>query len=68
MLGWLLGIGMLKSILPLWLSMQFTAALLFFLCSLIPYFIAGKLETRSVFARIALLMSALINGKRPASS
>ncbi|MDD5773031.1 MAG: hypothetical protein PHX78_06145 [bacterium] len=40
MVGWFLNIGVLKSILPVWVSMKFPTALSFFLCGIELYFIA----------------------------
>ncbi len=69
MAGWFFNIGLLKSILPVWVTMKFSTALSFFLCGIELYLIARFQKQERDFAlvflpiismAIFLLMSSLI--------
>ena len=60
MAGWILDIGVLKSILPVWVTMKFSTALSFFLSGVTLYFVTGAFEKRTDLAQIALSLTALM--------
>lgn len=60
MLGWIFDIGILKSILPGWISMKFSTALSFVLSGIILYLIAMSLESGSGVAQAFLPVAVLI--------
>jgi hypothetical protein len=60
MAGWVLEIEVLKSILPIWVTMKFTTALSFFLSGLILYFVTSTLKNKSDFSQITLTITTLI--------
>ncbi|MDI6808122.1 MAG: hypothetical protein QME66_03950 [Candidatus Eisenbacteria bacterium] len=59
MAGWIFDIGILKSILPTWITMKFSTALCFFLSGLTVYFIAKSQEAQSGFAQVILPLASL---------
>ncbi len=60
MVGWLLDIPVLKSILPIWVTMKFSTALCFVLSAVILFVIAGSVERRSEAIQVVLPISALV--------
>ncbi|MCK5171722.1 MAG: hypothetical protein KAQ75_17725 [Bacteroidales bacterium] len=58
--GWILEIEVLKSILPMWVTMKFITALSFFLSGIVLFFVTSSLENRSDFTQIILAISTLI--------
>ncbi len=54
MVGWILDIGLLKSILPIWVTMKFSTALSFFLSGITLFFINRIGEGDLVYAPIVL--------------
>lgn len=61
MIGWILDIGVLKSILPIWVTMKFTTALSFFFSGIILYIVTSISSLgRSDFSQIALSFAVLI--------
>jgi len=61
MAGWFLNIGILKSILPCWVSMKFSTALSFFLCGIDLYFMARyQKRDRDLASIIIPIMSMAI--------
>jgi hypothetical protein len=60
MTGWVLEIEVLKSILPMWVTMKFTTALSFFLSGLILYFVMSAKKQKSDLAQLILTISVLI--------
>lgn len=60
MVGWFFDIGVLKSILPGWVTMKFTTALCFFLSGLILFFIGERLKEKSSLFQVALPIASLI--------
>lgn len=61
MAAWILELEVLKSILPIWVTMKFLTALSFFLSGIILYFVISTLECRSSFAQIALSITTIIS-------
>ncbi len=60
MIGWIFDISILKSILPVWISMKFSTAVCFLLSGITLYFIAESRETNSAFALVVLPAAILI--------
>lgn len=60
MIGWIFDIGVLKSILPNWVTMKFTTALSFLLSGIILYFIIEATKGKSEIADIVLPIASLI--------
>lgn len=60
MIGWIMDIEILKSILPIWVTMKFTTALSFFLSGFILYFISSSIENRSDIAQVGLSITTLM--------
>ncbi len=60
MTGWILDIGILKSILPFWVTMKFTTALSFFLSGTTLYFIADLVKNKSEVARVILPITTMV--------
>lgn len=59
MVGWILDIDILKSILPVWVTMKFTTALSFFLSGIILYFLASSEAGSAEIAKIVLPLMTL---------
>jgi len=59
MAGWIFDIEILKSILPMWVTMKFTTALSFFLSGILLVSIAQSLEKRTGFAQVFLAVTTL---------
>ncbi|MFH1698901.1 MAG: hypothetical protein ABH882_07575 [Candidatus Omnitrophota bacterium] len=72
MLGWIFNIGILKSILPVWVTMKFTTAVCFVLSGITLYLIAisfeSKFDIAQVFLPITILIILLIMGVYLAST
>lgn len=66
MIGWIFNIGILKSILPIWVSMKFTTALSFSLSGIILYLIQsmlnGNQEIPSLILPVPVLLIFLLMG------
>ncbi len=60
MVGWIFDIPVLKSILPIWVTMKFSTALCFFLSAVILFVIAGSVERRSEAIQVVLPICALV--------
>ncbi len=60
MAGWILDIEVLKSILPMWVTMKFSTALSFFLSGITLYFITSFFEKRADLVQIALSLTTLM--------
>ncbi|MFH1799391.1 MAG: hypothetical protein ABH891_00895 [Candidatus Omnitrophota bacterium] len=60
MAGWIFDIGVLKSILPMWINMKFSTALCFLLSGVAVYLIAKFQERKSVAAQVILPLVSLI--------
>ncbi len=60
MIGWFLDIEILKSILPIWVTMKFSTALSFFLSGITLYFVNNTSEKRADFAQIVLSITILM--------
>lgn len=60
MLGWIFDIDILKSILPMWITMKFSTAFCFFLSGIIIYSIVSLQEKESDIARIVLPVTTLV--------
>lgn len=60
MAGWILDIEVLKSILPVWVTMKFSTALSFFLSGITLYFITSFFEKRADLVQIALSLTTLM--------
>ncbi|MCQ9206716.1 MAG: hypothetical protein NG740_02390 [Omnitrophica bacterium] len=60
MAGWIFDIGILKSILPFWVTMKFTTAFSFLLSGITLYFIVDLVENESEIARVILPITLLI--------
>ncbi len=60
MVGWIQDIDILKSILPIWVTMKFTTALCFLLSGYTLYVIAGSTSKHTVLAQIALPLTVLL--------
>ena len=58
--GWYLEIEVLKSILPIWVSMKFSTALSFFISGLILYFSDRILKEESTYSRTILIILILL--------
>lgn len=58
MAGWAFDIGVLKSILPGWVTMKFNTALCFFLSGILLYAMAKYLETGSGIAQVFVIVTA----------
>ncbi len=59
MIGWILDIDILKSILPIWVTMKFSTALCFFLSGITLYFIASSQEKGLGIAQVVLPITIL---------
>jgi hypothetical protein len=59
-IGWLFDIGILKSILPAWVSMKFDTAIAFVLSGVTLYFIARAVEGEFDKAQVVLSITSLI--------
>ena len=72
MIGWIKDIDILKSILPIWVTMKFTTALCFLLSGSIVFILAGSLSKHTTSSRVVLplltLLILLIMGTLLASS
>jgi hypothetical protein len=60
MLGWIFDISILKSILPMWISMKFSTAVCFLLGGITLYCIADSRETNSACGQVVLPAAILI--------
>jgi succinate dehydrogenase hydrophobic anchor subunit len=60
MLGWIFNIGVLKSISPAWISMKFSAAIVFVLSGITLYFIVRAVEGELDKAQVVLSITSLI--------
>jgi hypothetical protein len=60
MAGWILDIEVLKSILPVWVTMKFSTALSFFLSGITLYFVTSFFEKRADLVQIALSLTTLM--------
>ena len=60
MAGWVFDIEVLKSILPIWVTMKFTAAFSFILSGFVLYFVKTGFEQKSDGIQMALTISILI--------
>lgn len=61
MIGWIMDIEILKSILPIWVTMKFTTAFSFFLSGIILYFVTNtSIQINSDIAQIVLSFAILI--------
>lgn len=60
MAGWILDIEVLKSILPMWVTMKFSTALSFFLSGITLYFVTSFFEKRADLVQIALSLTTLM--------
>jgi ABC-type nitrate/sulfonate/bicarbonate transport system substrate-binding protein len=60
MAGWILDIEVLKSILPMWVTMKFTTALLFFISGIILYVVTSSIENTSNISKIILTITTII--------
>lgn len=60
MAGWILDIGILKSILPFWVTMKFTTAFSFFISGITLYFIVDLVENESEISKVILPITLLI--------
>ena len=60
MAGWYLEIEVLKSILPIWVSMEFTTALSFFISGIILNFVYRIIQEESTLSQTILIISTLI--------
>jgi len=60
MLGWVADIGVLKSILPQWVTMKFSTATSFLMSGLILYYIALKVEGKYSIGQVVLPIASLI--------
>ena len=59
MIGWIFDIGILKSILPVWVTMKFSTALCFFLSGINIYFIASSQGKGLGVAQVVLSITTL---------
>ena len=59
MIGWILDIAVLKSILPVWVTMKFSTALCFFLSGITLYIIANSQEKGLGIAQVVLPITTL---------
>lgn len=59
-IGWIFDIGVLKSIIPAWVSMKFDTALSFILSGITLYFIARAVEGEFDKAQVVLSITSLI--------
>lgn len=60
MIGWFLDVEVLKSILPVWVTMKFSTALSFFLSGITLYFVNNSLGKSADLAQIALSITILM--------
>lgn len=60
MAGWFLNIGILKSILPVWVSMKFSTALSFFLSGIMIYFVARFQKKERELAVVVIPILSMI--------
>lgn len=60
MLGWFLGIEILKSILPVWVSMKFCTAISFFLCGIMLYFVARYRKKERELAVLVIPLASMV--------